>query len=62
MFSNGTLFLIIVIVGFVVFATQAGAKESKFLRSPFAALCFLLVVGGVLFMLWSGASVAVLHH
>jgi hypothetical protein len=60
--TNGTIFLVIVIAAFVIFATQAGAKESKFLSSPFAAIFFLLVVGGVLFMLWSGASVAVLHH
>lgn len=59
MFSSGTIFLIIVAAAFIIFATQAGAPESKFLRSPFAAIFFLLVVGGVLYMIWSGASVAI---
>lgn len=56
------LFVIIVIVAFVIFATQAGAKESKFLSSPFACIFFLVVVGGILYFIWTGASVAVLHH
>jgi hypothetical protein len=56
------VFVIIVIVAFVVFATQAGAKESKFLSSPFACIFFLLVVGGILYFILTGASVAVLHH
>jgi hypothetical protein len=56
------IFVIIVVVGFVIFATQAGAKESKILSSPFACIFFLVVVGGILYFIWTGASITVLHH
>jgi hypothetical protein len=56
--TTGTLFLIIAFAGFFIFATQAGAKESKFLSSPLSSILFLLIVGLVLWFLWSGAHVA----
>jgi hypothetical protein len=52
--SNGTLFLVLVVVGFVIFATQAGARESKFLRSPLTCILFLVVMGGILWAIWGG--------
>jgi hypothetical protein len=52
--SNGTIFLILVIVSFVVFATQAGARESKFMRSPLTAFLFLIIMGSVLWAIWGG--------
>jgi hypothetical protein len=59
--ANGTLFMIIVIVFFVVFATQAGSRESK-IHLGFGGWMFLLVVvGGILWALWSGTGVAFLH-
>ena len=52
--SAGTIFLVLVVVGFVVFATQAGAAESKFLRSPLTCMLFLVVMGAVLWAIWGG--------
>ena len=52
--SNGLVFVILVIASFVVFATQAGAKESKFLRSPLTCILFLAVMGLVLMFVWHG--------
>jgi len=52
--SNGTIFLVLVIASFVVFATQAGAAESKFLRSPLTCILFLVVMGGILWAIWGG--------
>ena len=59
--TSGTLFIILVIVGFAVFATQAGAKESKFLSSPIAAIAFFAVMGIILYAIWSGTGVAFMH-
>lgn len=56
---NGALFIIIAVVAFVVFATQAGAQESRFLKSPVACIIFLLVVGGILYVIWSGMPTVV---
>lgn len=52
--SNGTIFLVLVIASFVVFATQAGAQESKVLRSPLTCILFLAVMGLVLMVIWHG--------
>jgi hypothetical protein len=52
--SNGTLFVGLVIVSFIIFATQAGAQESKFLRSPLTCILFLVVMGGILWAIWGG--------
>ena len=52
--SAGTIFLVLVIVSFVIFATQAGAQESKFLRSPITAFLFLIIMGAVLWAIWGG--------
>lgn len=59
--TSGAFFLILVIVGFVVFATQVGAKESKFLSSPIAAIAFLAVMSIILYAIWSGTGVAFTH-
>lgn len=59
--TSGTLFLIIVFAAFFIFATQAGAKESKFLSSPIACIVFMVVVGFVLYAIWSGTGVAFTH-
>lgn len=59
--AAGTLFLIIVIVGFAVFATQAGAKESK-INLSFGGWFFLLIVGiAVLWGLMSSTGIAFMH-
>ena len=52
--SAGTLFLVLVIASFLIFATQAGAAESKFLRSPLTCMLFLVVMGAVLWAIWGG--------
>ncbi len=55
------LFVIIVIVGFVIFATQAGAKESK-INLSFGGWFFLLIVGiAVLWALMGGTGIAFMH-
>ena len=59
--TSGTLFIILVIIGFAVFATQAGAKESKLLSSPLAAIAFLAVIGIILYAIWSGTGVTFTH-
>jgi len=59
--TSGTLFVILVVVGFVVFATQAGAKESKFLSSPVAAIVFLTITGIILYAIWSRTGIAFTH-
>jgi len=53
----GTIFLILVVFSYVVFATQAGARESKFMRSPLTAALFLLIMGGILWAIWGGHMV-----
>lgn len=60
--ANSTLFILLVVVGFVIFATQAGAKESRFLRSPVAAIVFLAVVGAILYAIWYSGSGVVFTH
>jgi hypothetical protein len=60
--TTGALFFIIAIVAFFVWATQAGAKESKFGSSPTACIVFFIVVALVLYGMWSGAHIAVLTH
>jgi hypothetical protein len=52
--SNGLVFVILVIVSFVVFATQAGARESKFMQSPLTAALFLIIMGSILWAIWGG--------
>jgi hypothetical protein len=60
--TSGTLFFIIAITAFVIFATQAGARESKFLSSPIASILFAVVVGTVLYFIWwSGSGVFLTH-
>lgn len=59
--TSGTLFIALAIVAFVVFATQAGAKESKFLSSPIAAIAFLVVMGIILYAIWTGTGIAFTH-
>lgn len=59
--SNGILFVIIVIVGFVVWATQAGARESK-INLSFGGWFFLLLIGiAVLWALMSSTGIAFLR-
>lgn len=59
--ASGTLFLILVIVGFVVFATQAGAKESK-INLSFGGWFFLLFIGiAVLWGLMSSTGISFMH-
>jgi hypothetical protein len=55
--SNGLVFLVLVIFSFVVFATQSGARESKFMRSPLTAFLFLIVMGSILWAIWGGHMV-----
>ena len=50
----GTIFLILVVISFVVFATQAGAKESKVMRSPLTCILFLVIMGSILWAVWGG--------
>ena len=52
--DSGTVFIILVIASFVVFATQAGAKESKFMRSPLTCILFLIIMGSILWAIWGG--------
>jgi hypothetical protein len=52
--SNGLVFVILVIFSFVIFATQAGAKESKVMRSPLTCILFLVIMGSVLWAIWGG--------
>jgi hypothetical protein len=59
--ASGTLFLIFVIVGFGIFATQAGAKESK-IHLSFGGWFFLLFIGiAVLWALMGGTGIAFMH-
>jgi len=60
--ATGTLFIIIVVASFVIFATQAGAKESRFLRSPGNAILFLAVAGAILYAIWWSGSGIVFTH
>ena len=62
MFTNGTLFLVVLGVGAFIWMTQAGAKESKLLSSPIACLLFLVVVGSILYFIWYSGSGVVLTH
>lgn len=55
--SPGLVFTILVVISYVVFATQAGARESKFMRSPLTAILFLLIMGGILWAIWGGHMV-----
>jgi protein-S-isoprenylcysteine O-methyltransferase Ste14 len=56
--SNGLVFVILVIVFFVVFATQAG-KEGGFLHSWFACIAYLVIAGVILWAV-AGGHMAVL--
>ncbi len=56
--SSGALFVIIVVVGFIIFATQAGARESK-IHLSFWGWFFILIVGiAILWSLMSGTGVS----
>jgi hypothetical protein len=50
----GTIFVILVIVSTLVFGTQAGARESKIMRSPLTCILFLVIMGVVLWAIWGG--------
>jgi len=50
----GLVFLVLVIAGFVIWATQAGARESKVMRSPLTCILFLVIMGLVLMFVWHG--------
>jgi len=52
--SSGTVFLVLVIASFIIFATQAGAQESKVMRSPLTCILFLVIMGTVLWAIWGG--------
>jgi hypothetical protein len=52
--SSGLVFTILVIFSVVVFGTQAGAKESKFMRSPLTCILFLVIMGSILWAIWGG--------
>ena len=55
------LFIIIVVVAFFIFATQAGASESALnvKLGPGGWLIALVVVGAVLYFLYTGAQVVI---
>lgn len=61
--STGMLFIFIVIGAFIVFATQAGAKESKMDQNlgPGGWVLFLVIAGIVLYGIWSGVGIAFTH-
>ena len=60
--TSGMLFLVIAIPAFIIWATQAGAKESKLLSSPIASILFFVVVGLVLYFIWfQGTGISFTH-
>lgn len=52
--NPGLIFVVLVVISTLVFGTQAGAKESKVMRSPLACILFLVIMGCVLWAIWGG--------